>query len=310
MIRTSEKTRFTEAEMAAVRDTDLPDLLVSLGYQVKRIGRYYTTQEMDSIRIKDRRTWFRYSEGIGGDAITFLQRFCNKSFPEAVEYLLAWHGRARDSPPASTPRMTKEKEEKASFSLPPANMDHRRAFAYLRKRGIAPQVIRGFVKAGLLYEDAKHHNCVFVGRDQSGTPVFANQRGTYDRNGSSFKGDVPGSNKDIAFRLHCSKKHDAVFVFEAPIDLMSFCTLHRQVAFNAVALCGLYEGGLRTYLQDNPHIRRIILCLDNDEHGQQAAQKLEKVFSAEGYEVSQRLPPQGKDWNEYLLQRNALRERG
>lgn len=61
--------------MATVRDTDLPDLLISLGYQVKRIGRYYTTQEMDSIRIKDRRTWFRYSEGIGGDAITFLQRF-------------------------------------------------------------------------------------------------------------------------------------------------------------------------------------------------------------------------------------------
>ena len=56
--------------MATVRDTDLPDLLISLGYQVKRIGRYYTTQEMDSIRIKDRRTWFRYSEGIGGDAIT------------------------------------------------------------------------------------------------------------------------------------------------------------------------------------------------------------------------------------------------
>ena len=55
--------------MATVRDTDLPDLLISLGYQVKRIGRYYTTQEMDSIRIKDRRTWFRYSEGIGGDAI-------------------------------------------------------------------------------------------------------------------------------------------------------------------------------------------------------------------------------------------------
>src|SRR5699024_899071 len=91
MIQTSEKTRFTEAEMATVRDTDLPDLLISLGYQVKRIGRYYTTQEMDSIRIKDRRTWFRYSEGIGGDAITFLQRFYNKSFPEAVEYLLTWH---------------------------------------------------------------------------------------------------------------------------------------------------------------------------------------------------------------------------
>ena len=124
MMQTAERTRFTEAEMATVRDTDLPDLLISLGYQVKRIGRYYTTQEMDSIRIKDRRTWFRYSEGIGGDAITFLQRFYNKSFPEAVEYLLTWHGRARDSPPVSTPRQTKEKEEKVPFNAKRKELRH------------------------------------------------------------------------------------------------------------------------------------------------------------------------------------------
>ena len=53
-------------------------------------------------------------------------------------------------------------------------------FAYLQKRGIAPQVIRGFIQAGLLYEDAEHHNCVFVGRNRSGTSVFASKRGTYD----------------------------------------------------------------------------------------------------------------------------------
>ena len=81
---TSEiKRRFTDTEMQTARETDLPELLTHLGYQVKRIGRYYTTAEMDSLRIKDRRTWFRYSQGIGGDAITFLQHFCNQSFPEA-----------------------------------------------------------------------------------------------------------------------------------------------------------------------------------------------------------------------------------
>ena len=73
---TSEiKRRFTDTEMQTARETDLPELLTHLGYQVKRIGRYYTTAEMDSLRIKDRRTWFRYSQGIGGDAITFLQHF-------------------------------------------------------------------------------------------------------------------------------------------------------------------------------------------------------------------------------------------
>ena len=43
-----------------------------------------------------------------------------------------------------------------------------------------------------------------------------------------------------------------VLVFEAPIDLMSYLTLHRKVTSNAIALCGLYEGALDTYLRDNP----------------------------------------------------------
>ena len=162
---TSEiKRRFTDTEMQTARETDLPELLTHLGYQVKRIGRYYTTAEMDSLRIKDRRTWFRYSQGIGGDAITFLQHFCNQSFPEAVEYLLTFQGKARDAP-ASQPNPVSPKQE---FSLPTRNADDKRVFAYLRKRGIAVQVIRQFLNAGLLYEDALHHNCVFVGRNESG----------------------------------------------------------------------------------------------------------------------------------------------
>ena len=44
---------FTETELDIARHTDLPDLLSSLGYTLKRIGSYYTTAEMDSIRIKE-----------------------------------------------------------------------------------------------------------------------------------------------------------------------------------------------------------------------------------------------------------------
>lgn len=117
-------------------------------------------------RFKDRRTWFRYSQGIGGDAITFLQQFCDKTFPEAVEYLLTFQGKARDAPVKTKP-VTKQDEPPKEFALPPRNVDDRRVFAYLRKRGIAAQVIRQFMNSGSLYEDAVHHNCVFVGRDHS-----------------------------------------------------------------------------------------------------------------------------------------------
>ena len=161
------KRRFTDAEMQIAKETDLPELLTHLGYQVRRIGRYHTTAEMDSLRIKDRRKWFRYSQNTGGDAITFLQQFCGKSFSEAVEYLLAFHGRARDSPTKAVPFVKRDEVQKP-FALPPRNADDRRVFAYLHKRGIAPQVIRQFLSSGLLYEDAEHHNCVFVGKNSAG----------------------------------------------------------------------------------------------------------------------------------------------
>ncbi len=69
-------------------------------------------------------------------------------------------------------------------------------FGYLRKRGISPQVIRAFLNAGLLYEDEKYHNCVFVGRDGAGVPRFASKWGTYDKDGASFKRDVLASDTD------------------------------------------------------------------------------------------------------------------
>lgn len=309
-----QENRFTDEEMEIARETDLPDLLKSLGYQVKRIGSYHTLGEMDSIRIKNRRTWFRYSEGRGGDAISFLQRFEHKSFPEAVEYLLAYHGKARDAPDPqkaaqSRKKAAKEKEQPVPFVLPPPNPDQRRVFAYLRKRGIASQVIQGFIQAGLLYEDAEHHNCVFVGRDGAGRPVFASKRGTYDLNGSGFKGGVPGSDKEVAFRLPGDPGNDAVLVFEAPIDLMSYCTLHRDVRRNAVALNCLYDGPLNTYLRENPNIRRIVLCLDADGPGRQAAQRMKKAYEARGYAVYLNHPAQGKDWNEFLQQRGHAQER-
>jgi len=88
---------------------------------------------------------------------------------------------------------------------------------------------------------------------------------------------------------------------------MSFCTLHRQVRSNAVALCGLYQGPLDTYLRENPHLKHIILCLDADGPGREATEKFREEYVQRGYTVSTRTPAQGKDWNEYLQQRNSGR---
>ena len=305
---------FTNIEIQLARETDLPNLLTALGYHVTKVGSYHSTKEMDSLRIKNRRTWRRYSEGIGGDSITFLQHLHGMNFPEAVNYLLTFQGiyRARE-PPAKISNPVQRKsavKEKTTFQLPEKNAECRRVFAYLRKRGISSQVIQAFVKAGLLYEDAEHHNCVFIGRNRDGKAVFATKRGTYDLGGRAFKGDVTGSDKNIAFRLPCNRKNDTVFVFEAPIDLMNYCTLHREANCNAIALCGLADNALKTYLAENPSLKHIVLCLDADEPGQNAALQMKKVYEAQGYTVTKIVPSCGKDWNEYLQQRQKVTERG
>ena len=192
------------------------------------------------------------------------------------------------------------------FGMYPDNLCN---IAYLRKRGIAAQVIRQFMNSGLLYEDAVHHNCVFVGRDESGQAKYAGLRGTYDLDSPGFKGDATGSDKNTGFSLPHDPQSDLVLVFEAPIDLMSYLTLHRDTT-NAVALCGLYDGALQTYLQAHPEIRRIALCLDADKPGQKAAQQLQEKYQLQGYAVTVEKPRCGKDWNEYLQKRLCSRERG
>lgn len=287
---------YTDAEIAAANDTDLPELLRRLGYHVRRVGRYYTTSEMDSLRVRDRRTWWRYSDSTGGDAVEFLRCFHGMTFPDAVGYLLAFNGLPDCIPDPVPVRKTRPPPCRArpAFALPPPNADNARVRAYLIRRGIAPGVVDGFIASGLLYEDVPYHNAVFVGHDRAGTPVFAAKRGT----SGSFRGDATGSDTRVAFRTPYDSALDAVCVFEAPIDLMSWTTLHGPC--NAVALCGLHDAPLASYLTDHPDIRRVALCLDADVPGRKAASMIAETYRTAGYEVIDYLPPLGKDWNEYL----------
>ena len=214
-----------------------------------------------------------------------------------------------ETPPAKAVTPVKQIDPPKPFALPPRNTDDCRVFAYLRKRGIAAQVIRQFMNSGLLYEDTEHHNCVFVGKDHAGQAKYAGLRGTYDREGKCFRGDVTGSDKRVGFALPYDRSSDQVFVFEAPIDLMSYLTLHRNT-LNALALCGLYDGALQAYLADHPQIKRIELCLDADGPGREATRQFQDKYATMGYAVTVEEPRSGKDWNEYLQRKICSRERG
>jgi hypothetical protein len=146
---------------------------------------------------------------------------------------------------------------------------------------------------------------VFVGNDRDGIPRHAHKRGTYT-GVKSYKGNVEGC--DPRFSFHYDGGSDIVYVFEAPIDMLSFITLNPEnwKQHSYVALCGVSEHALLQMLQDNPKLRNVSLCLDHDEAGLKATRRLKGILHEQGYNNVEVLQPKYKDWNEDVKAQHGL----
>ena len=148
----------------------------------------------------------------------------------------------------------------------------------------------------LLYEDKNHHNCVFVGKDSHGKTGHCHLRSPV----SDFKQTVKGSNADYSF--HFNGYSDTIYVFEAPIDLLAYISMNYDnwKKHSYVALCSVAERALMYQLKTHPYIKRIILCLDNDEPGQAAVLRITESLREKGYNNVKVEIPKHKDWDEDL----------
>ena len=197
---------------------------------------------------------------------------------------------------------------KEPFVLPSKSETSRRLYGYLiKQRKLSKQMIDFWVKKGILYESGTYHNLVFVGKDTEGIPRFASQRGTLDKYGKPFKGDVTGNDKTYGVNL-VDQNSDTLYVYEAAIDAMSDMELREDYQNNILVLGMLSDGPLEKFLKDYPHIRKIQFCLDNDLPGRQAAKKLARKYTLMEYEVFVRLPPMGKDYNAFLQYKKENQE--
>lgn len=284
---------FYTEERYRARQTDLVELLRSQGEVLKRCGsEYQWLHDGQKVTIRGN-LWFHQYEQRGGDAIDFVRRFYGKSYTEAVEYLLGnSDGVLRVSP--SIP-----KAESKPFVLPPKNDNMRRVVAYLQNhRGIDRQVLYAFVTAGMIYESADYRNAVFVGFDADGVARHAHKRGS--SSSSTYKSNASGSKPEYSF--HWLGTSDRLYLFEAPIDMLSFISMHkdnwRQHSY--AASCSVSDRVLFQCLKDASTIKNVYLCFDNDEAGQTAAKRISDKLFVQGVH-SEILVPIRKDWNEDLL---------
>ena len=183
--------------------------------------------------------------------------------------------------------------------LPEAYLNMRRLYAYLTKhRCINRDVVTEFVREKLLYEDALHHNCVFVGLDENGEARHAHLRST-NSHGKVFRINMEGSETKHSF--HKDGTDASLYVFEAPVDLLSHITLYPAgwLEHSYVACCGTSIQPVLERLRQNPKLDKVYLCLDNDEAGEDACDGMMDTLEDMGYDV-ERLRPEGKDWNDDL----------
>ena len=284
---------FTEQQREQARMTDLAAFLERCGETLKRSG----SEQMwldhgQKVTIRGN-LWFQQYEQVGGDAIDFARRFYGMAYPEAVQLMLSMG--------IGTIREPVEPFAKKPLQIPPKYDNMSRVYGYLlRRRGIAKEVLDAFVYRGLIYESSDYHNAVFVGVDKEGTIRHIHKRSTAAQ--GSYRGNAPGSEPEYSFHWHGGG--DTLYLFEAPIDLLSYITLYPRCwkSQSYAAACGVSDKVLWQMLQDYPYIRRVCVCFDSDEPGQQAAQRIAKELTEQNI-PNELLIPEKKDWNEVLLYR-------
>ena len=285
---------YTQAQIDKANAVDLEKFLRAQGETLVRSGKEYRWKAHDSLTVCGNK-WFRHSQSKGGLPVDFVMEFYGKSFPEAVQMLTGEPGEAQpEAGPAPSP----------AFRLPLRNVTNANILNYLtQERKLSPSLVNFFIAAGDIYEDAAHHNVVFVGRDADGHPRYASSRGIREK----FRQDAAGAEKAFGFAHRGTDKQ--LLVFEAPIDLLSFIELFPKnwQQHNYLSLGGVSGKALRQFLSERPDVERVFLCLDADKAGEDACKRLAGLLP-DTVSVT-RIQPCMKDWNDVLVHRAEIPNR-
>ena len=285
---------YTQAQVDRANAANLEDFLRAQGETLVRSGKEYRWKAHDSLTVCGNK-WFRHSQSKGGYPVDFVMEFYGKSFPEAVQMLTGELGEVQpEADPTPSP----------AFRLPLRNVTNANILNYLtQERKLSPSLVNFFVSTGDIYEDAAHHNVVFVGRDADGHPRYASSRGIYEK----FRQDAAGAEKAFGFAHRGTDKQ--LLVFEAPIDLLSFIELFSKnwQQHNYLSLGGVSAKALQQFLSERPDVERVFLCLDADKAGEDACKRLTALLP-DTMSVT-RIQPCMKDWNDVLVHRAEILNR-
>lgn len=246
----------------------------------------------------------------GGTAIDFVKNFTGiKNLVEVVQYVCELEGYSRrlsDPDKSSLYKKMAEREnagkekgdtphEKPAFILPPKADNNKMLYAYLMKtRKLDAATVNYFVKNHYIYQSKEthvrkdssgniltdalgkplmsvHNNLIFLGLNTEGRAEYAGKRGMMDSPNMRYRGNVPGSDNTCGFQVSFPDSRE-LCIFEAAIDLMSYCEIYNDFEDTSkLALGTVSDGALSRYLNEHENIDHLTFCLDADYAGLKAS---------------------------------------
>lgn len=311
----SGKLHYNQEQLVIAKRSSALEYARSQGYNLNGKGNRWTLAEHDSMVFLTDGRWYWNSRGYSGRAIEFIMYYEDRTLPEAV---LILNGVDLNAPSAHRlrPDYKPQQQETApkELEIPTRSPDMRRTFSYLAvTRGIDYQIIREMVLQGRVFETQNehagkiYHNASFAGLDENGVIRSISLRGCAAA--STYKGEVPGSDKEIPFLIPGTQNTMQLCVFESAIDAMSHATIQKLIGKPWDQCFRVAMGGNNTIapiqriMQDHPRLRKVIFCLDHDSAGQKQCAAYQEALKKAGIPedcMDVLSVPYGKDWNEYL----------
>jgi hypothetical protein len=180
---------------------------------------------------------------------------------------------------------------------------------YLQRRGITPKTAKAFgcgyaaewkhwtEKEGHWQLTGTDRRVVFPITDPEGNVLAIHGR-AIDAEFLDTPKKTKGSRKEALFQSVNAFDADIIFLCEGPADAMA---LH-ECGFAAVASVAT---SIPTWLPNALAFRKVMVALDADETGDQAAEKHINELRAHGARAVRLRPEGGKDWNDILMKAGA-----
>lgn len=345
---------YSPDQVKEARNSNILEYMISKGEPFQRQGNYYRHAEHSSWVFDNRNKVMYFNKETNQTAVSsciiLAMKVYDFTFEEAMADILGTEVsilsegdyQIKDNEPLNYKRDIKESK------------DFSDVFFYLSKeREIDPEIVTLFNRANLIGEDV-HKNIIFkmfdrtqptnseiVGIELRGTRFLPEEKRLI-KDRSYYLYQHPGNQKDSMFYASLNSKLPTkeIKVFEAPIEVMSYLSLHKQEYFykptlntEFCAMSGLkhqaVEAHFKKVVESNRKLTedkkqtvpRITLCVNNDEAGIDFIDRFKNFLGKKGYSdtfinqyvrvelpVSQLGKSESFDFNDQLKEVNQLKK--